>query len=463
MTKAAELLSSRGRQYVSGSPPLHVTALATCLADPWREGRGENEGYINLSLAENKLPSFDILRDCMRSNPNLTVSEAGYDHPAGNARLRKEVAALMSRTLFDNAPRADADDLVLTAGAGSLLESLAFCIAEAGDAILVPAPYYSGFDNDLLTRAHVVIVGCPTQPERNFDFTKEDLDAGLREAQRRGLAVRALLLSSPNNPTGRVVSPEALREAMDWCLSRNIPHLLSDELYGNSVWGAGAKFVSAAAVLESHPRRAELLERVHVVYAFSKDFSMSGFRLGALYSKSASLRDAVSALTYFFLPSSYLASAMCRLLSDGPLVDRFLAANKPRAPPLRPAPPRATPPRVPEAPSPAEMLREAYGAVSSLLSGAGIPFVPADAGFFVWVDLRRFLPTPDTAGETLVWTRAFRDAKVVVTPGAPFHALEPGWFRICYAAVPSLGGLREGVRRLLVSLGLPPPPAKSSA
>ena len=72
----------------------------------------------------------------------------------------------------------------------------------------------------------------------------------------------------------------------------------------------------------------------------------------------------------------------------------------------------------------------------SKLRGARIPFLPADAGMFVWIDLRSHLKEATFEGEKALWTGLAMDAKVLFTPGKDCHAREPGFFRVCFAWVP---------------------------
>jgi aspartate/methionine/tyrosine aminotransferase len=79
-------------------------------------------------------------------------------------------------------------------------------------------------------------------------------------------------------------------------------------------------------------------------------------------------------------------------------------------------------------------LGAACRAASRALGEIGVPHTPASAGFFVFADLRAFLPEPTWKGEDAVWRRILDDAGVNVTPGAACRAPEPGFVRICFAA-----------------------------
>ena len=81
-------------------------------------------------------------------------------------------------------------------------------------------------------------------------------------------------------------------------------------------------------------------------------------------------------------------------------------------------------------------LREACAHVTARLDALGIPYLPADAGFFVVCDLRGFLTAPTSEAEHALWRRFVDEANVNITPGSACRIAEPGFFRLCYAAVP---------------------------
>ncbi|VFQ99994.1 unnamed protein product [Cuscuta campestris] len=137
------------------------------------------KGIIQMGLAENQL-SFDLLESWMALNPEA----AAFKNPEGESVFRqlalfqdyhglpefKNAMAQFMSEIRGNKVDFDADNLVLTAGSTSANETLIFCLANPGDAFLLPTPYYPGFDRDLKWRTGAEI-------ERH-----EMLVAGLREA-----------------------------------------------------------------------------------------------------------------------------------------------------------------------------------------------------------------------------------------------------------------------------------------
>ena len=120
-------------------------------------------------------------------------------------------------------------------GASSLLSHLALSLAEEGDAVLIPAPYYAAFDVDLR-----MVAGCIAFPVHSTNAvlgpTSDDLERAAKLAEAKGLNVRILLLTNPNNPLGTIYPPELVKDAIDWARSRQM-HTVVDEIYALSTHG----------------------------------------------------------------------------------------------------------------------------------------------------------------------------------------------------------------------------------
>jgi hypothetical protein len=169
-------------------------------------------------------------------------------------------------------------------GAASLVSNLALSLAEKGDAVLIPAPvscmqlkmfvffafsqfmltpllhsftlsrfkYYAAFDADLK-----IMAGCIAVPVHSTNPsigpTPADLEYAATLAEAKGLRVRILLITNPNNPLGTIYPPELVKSAIEWARSRSM-HTIVDELYALSVHDQNVVFESVIRTLNNDLR-----------------------------------------------------------------------------------------------------------------------------------------------------------------------------------------------------------------
>lgn len=398
MAEDAFGLSRRGQRLVAKPPTAeYIREDYARSADPWRPETNE-DGYVSLCIAENKLVE-DLVLAKLADVRGFPPEALGYDEMVGSAVFRQRLSDFLERSLLGRA--FPPEQIAVLAGAGSVLEILFHVIADPGDGVLVPTPSYSGFWSDLETRDELTIVPVHTASADGFRLTPEVLQAALDGADR---PVKALLFTSPSNPLGRVYSEDEVLEVVEWTGERDL-HLVIDEIYGLSVFGS-TPFTSVASVLPT------LGERVHVVWAFSKDFGASGLRCGVLATENERVYAAVDALAYWACCSGTTQHLLGEMIADDHWVDEFLATLRGR-------------------------LGAAYERTTAALDAAAIPYVPAEAGIFVLLDLREYLTEPSWEAEDVLWRRILAEANVNLTPGAACRISEPGFMRLCYAAAPT--------------------------
>lgn len=416
-------LSKRGCRALTPILPYLGAHLDAALTRPY-DKETRPDGLISMAVAENKLAYRSsglpgrVAEGILDDDGEL----ANYNDMRGRERFRAAIAGVMNafviegRHLPEGSPaqpppglRVDAEDLVAGAGVSPLLHHLGMMLFERGDALLCVGPFYPAFDYDFVVQAMVEVLPV-VLPHPQYRLTRAALAAGFADARGRGLRVRGVLITTPTNPSGQMLSLEELRSAIAFCEEREL-HLISDEVYALSVHARGAAHRSVAHALRELGREG-LGDRVHVLWGLSKDLCMSGARVGVLWTQNASLKAALGNVSALTSVSSFAQYALCPLLEDGAFVARFIRHNQ-------------------------EQLRAAYEAVTAALGD--LPFTAAQAGMFVWVDMRRLLLAPATdteedwqAEEEL--TRALIDvAGLVCTPGRPCHAPYPGFYRICFA------------------------------
>lgn len=400
-------LSRRAARLLDAPPmPAYIAEHFARLGDAWDPGE-RPDGYVGLCVAENKRCNEALL--ALLGRHEAPPAALGYDAMTGNGLFRERLAGFLARSFLGR--RFDASQLAVLAGAGSVLELLFHVLADPGDTVIVPTPSYAGFWPDLQARDGLAIVTAERSATDGFALTPAILDAA---AERADSPVRALLYTNPDNPLGRVAPAEEVRAVLEWGRQRGV-HVVVDEIYALSVFG-DRTFKSAASVAPS------LGEGVHLVWAFSKDFGASGLRCGVLVSENEAVMNAVGGLAYWAACSGHTQHLLSALVADDAAVDEYLAGSR-------------------------RALAEAYAELTGALERMGVPYVAADAGFFLLADLRGWLPAPTWEAERALWRRLLDAANVNLTPGEDCRVGEPGFFRVCYAAAPR-AAVAEGLRRL---------------
>ncbi|KAF2315260.1 hypothetical protein GH714_038618 [Hevea brasiliensis] len=181
------------------------------------------DGVIQMGLAENQL-SFDLIRDWIKQNPEASICTvdgvhkfkdiANFQDYHGLPEFRKAIAKFMGmvrggRVTFDP------DRVVMGGGATGANELIMFCLADHGDAFLVPTPYYPAFDRDLTWRTGVQIIPVDSCSFNKFQVTKNALEAAYDRAQGAGINVKGLIIANPSNPLGTVLERETLKD-LSW-------------------------------------------------------------------------------------------------------------------------------------------------------------------------------------------------------------------------------------------------------
>nr|AWL25053.1 pyridoxal phosphate-dependent transferase [Lotus japonicus] len=371
-------------------------------------------GVIQMGLAENQLTS-DLVEDWVMSNPEASICtpEGVYDFKAisnfqdyhGLPEFRNAVAKFMGKTR-GNRVTFDPDRIVMSGGATGAHEVTAFCLADPGDAFLVPTPYYPGFDRDLRWRTGVQLLPVICESSNNFKLTKQALETALNKAKQDNIRVKGLLITNPSNPLGTVMDRTTLRTTLTF-INENRIHLICDEIYAATVFGH-PPFTSIAEIIEQDTDIECDRDLVHIVYSLSKDMGFPGFRVGIIYSYNDAVVNCARKMSSFGLVSTQTQYLLAAMLADEAFVERFLGES-------------------------AKRLGQRYRVFTGGLSKVGIKCLQSSGGLFVWMDLRHLLKEKTFDSEMELWRMIIHEVKINVSPGSSFHCSEPGWFRVCYA------------------------------
>ncbi|CAN6539732.1 unnamed protein product [Malus baccata var. baccata] len=382
--------------------------------NPYDQVQNPN-GIIQMGLAENQL-SFDVIESWLASNPDALELKrnresvfrelALFQDYNGFPAFKNEMVEFMAN-MRGNKVKFDPSKLVLTAGSTSANETLMFCLADPGEAFLLPIPYYPGFDRDLKWRTGVEIVPIKCTSENGYKITESALQEAYQQAQKFNLKVKGVLVTNPSNPLGTTMTRLELNHLIDFAMEKEI-HIISDEIYSGTVFNSPSFISIAEALTERNLEDDEIRNRCHIVYSLSKDLGLPGFRVGMIYSNNQTVVSAATKMSSFGLVSSQTQYTLSQMLKDKKFTANYMKENQRRLKRRK------------------EML--VYG-----LKGAGIRCLASNAGLFCWVDMRHLLRSNTFEAEKELWKKVVCEFGLNISPGSSCHCSEPGWFRMCFA------------------------------
>ncbi|KAL2551928.1 1-aminocyclopropane-1-carboxylate synthase 8 [Forsythia ovata] len=382
--------------------------------NPYDEVRNPR-GIIQMGLAENQL-CFDLLESWLAQNPDAVELKkngesifkelALFQDYHGLRAFKNALVEFMSE-IRGNKVKFDSDNLVLTAGATSANETLMFCLADPGDAFLLPTPYYPGFDRDLKWRTGVEIVPIQCKSSNGFRITGSALEEAYQEAGRRNLKVKGVLVTNPSNPLGITLSLLELNLLVNFIAAKGI-HLINDEIYSGLVFKSPGFMSIMEVLMNKKYMNTQVWNQIHIVYSLSKDLGIPGFRVGAIYSNNEMVVSAATKMSSFGLVSSQTQYLLSAMLSDKVFTKNYVSENRKR-------------------------LKHRQQMLIRGLRNAGIGCLESNAGLFCWVDMRHLLSSNTFEAEMEIWKKIIYEVGLNISPGSSCHCAEPGWFRVCFA------------------------------
>ena len=240
-------------QGISPSPTLAITAKA-------KEMKAEGIDVVNFGAGE---PDFDTPQQIKQAAVNaIDEGFTKYTPASGTMELKEAVVKKLGR---DNDLHYNPKEVIITCGAKHALFNLALTLFDEGDEVLIPAPYWVSYPEQIkLAGATPVIV--PTREAYRFLLDMEVLE------KYTTTKTKAIILNSPSNPTGVVYEKENLINLAKFIIDKSLL-VISDECYERLLYD-GKKHISIASL--GH----DIRRRTIVVNAVSKTYSMTGWRIG---------------------------------------------------------------------------------------------------------------------------------------------------------------------------------------
>ena len=387
---------------IAPSATLAVTAKARAL-------RAAGERVISFGAGEPDFPTPEHIVEAAAAACR-DPRHHKYTPVGGLEELRDAVAV---KTRRDSGLDADAADVVITNGGKHAVYNAVAAVVDAGDEVLLPAPYWTTYPEPIALSGGVA-VPVPATAASGFRVSVDQLEAA------RTPRTKALVFVSPSNPTGAVYPRAEIEQIGRWAAEHGL-WVLTDEIYEHLVYG-GAEHHSMPVVVP------EVRDRCIVLNGVAKTYAMTGWRVGWMIGPP----DAMAAARNL---QSHCTSNVCNVAQAA-----ALAAVS----------------------GPLDAVEEMRGhfdrrrrAMHRLLSGIdGLVCPEPEGAFYAYPDAGGLLGRDYGGGERPATTLELADlllerAKVAVVPGEAFGA--GGGLRLSFA----LGDddLAEGVGRMVELLG----------
>ena len=193
----------------------------------------------------------------------INNGQTRYTPAAGTPALRQAVCDELKK---DNGLDYEPAQIVISNGAKHSLMNTFMAILNEGDEVIIPAPFWLSY-SEMVRIAGGVPVIIYTKKENQFMMTKEELEQAYTEK------TKAIVLTSPSNPTGQVMSKDDLQMIADFAVSHDL-FVLSDEIYEKLIYDEDKQHISIASLGK------EIYDRTIVINGVSKSYAMTGWRIG---------------------------------------------------------------------------------------------------------------------------------------------------------------------------------------
>ena len=383
-------------QAIKPSPTLAVTTKAA-------ELRAAGRDIIGLGAGE---PDFDT-PDHIKQAAIQAIHDGQTKYTAvdGTPTLKQAVIDKFQR---DNGLTYTSSQILISAGGKHSFFNLAQALVNAGDEVIIPAPYWVSYP-DMVKIAEGVPVIIEAGAAQSFKITADQLRAAITER------TRLVVLNSPSNPTGMAYSLSELTALGE--VLREYPEVLiaTDDMYEHILWQQGS-FVN---ILDACP---DLYHRTLVMNGVSKAYAMTGWRIGYVGGPEWLVKNMKKIQSQSTSnPCSIAQAAAAEALSGPQACVREMVA--------------------------AFAQRHAY-VVERLNSLPGINTLPADGTFYSFPDISAAMAAKGHDVD-VAFAEALLEAGVAVIPGSAFGA--PGHMRLSFAT--GMDNLERALDRLETFVG----------
>ena len=303
----------------------------------------------------------------------------GYTPNAGYLETRQAIAQKISKT---SGLKMDADHVIMSCGAGGALNVILKALLDPGDEVIVLKPFFVEYPFYIENFSGIVKYA---QTKKDFSLDIDSIAGAISDK------TKAIIINSPNNPTGKVYSEKEIAELSRVLLTKGralgkIIYLISDEPYAEIVFDG----VTVPSVLKAYPNSI-------VAYSYSKTLSLPGERIGYI-AVSPEIQDAGDLISALILCTRILG-----FVHAPALMQRIVA-------------------RLQDVAVDVKVYQNKRDLLCAGLSKAGYKFAKPQGAFYLFVQS----PIPDD----VEFVKILLKKNILVVPGSGFCG--PGYFRIAY-------------------------------
>ena len=224
---------------------------------------------FHLNIGQPDIETPPAILDAVRK-ADIKVLE--YSHSAGNESYRRKLVTYYKKVGID----VNYDQIIITTGGSEAIQFGFFTCFDQGDEVVIPEPFYANYNGFAVT-AGVNVIPITSRIENGFALPPIEDFEKLVTAK-----TRAIIICSPNNPTGYLYSRSEMEALKKICLKHNL-YLFSDEAYREFCYDGD--YVSAMHL-------PGMEENVVLMDTISKRYSACGARIGAFVTKNKAVYDA---------------------------------------------------------------------------------------------------------------------------------------------------------------------------
>src|SRR6202167_741917 len=358
--------------------------------------RAQGVNLVDFGAGEPHFPTPRHIKDAAIAA--IEANFTRYTVVAGIPELRK---AIVQRHACDFGSDYTPDEAVFTAGGKLALFNAIQVLVDHGDEVILPVPYWVSF-KDIIRYAGGKVVFLPTKEAENFRVTADAIKRAITPR------TKAIILNTPSNPSGSVVSPDDLERIVKLAHARGI-FLLLDECYVYLQY-AGAP-VSGGSFVEAK-------EHVIVLGSLSKTYAMTGWRAGFALGPKA----VIAAMSKLQSQSTSNTASMVQRASIAAVHGSQECVAEMRADYIK--------------------LRDRV--LEGFKTIPGLTCTVPEGAFYVYPNVKQFIGKGGITSATDLAAKLLSEAHVVVVPGEAFGTAEH--IRLSYAV--SHDVIDEGVKRM---------------